>query len=81
MRKFLSLIGGLALLASGAAWAHNCPNEIKAIDAKLATRPALSKEDADKVAQLRAQAEADHKAGKHTEAMKAAGDAKKLLGI
>ena len=81
MRKLVSLIGGLALLACGAAWAHNCPNEMKAIDAKLATKPALSKEDADKVAQLRTQAEADHKAGKHTESMKALGDAKKILGI
>lgn len=81
MRKPLSLIAGLALLASGTVWAHNCPNEMKAIDAKLATKPALSKEDADKVAKLRAQGEADHKAGKHAESMKALGDAKKVLGI
>lgn len=81
MRKFLPLIGGVALFVSGAAWAHNCPNEMKAIDAKLATKPTLSKEDADKVAQLRAQGEADHKAGKHSESMKALGDAKKILGL
>ena len=82
MRKLVSLLAsGILAVASGTALAHNCPNEMKAIDAKLATKPALSKENADKVAQLRAQGEADHKAGKHTESLKALGDAKKLLGI
>lgn len=80
MRKTLSLLAA-GLLAAGAAHAHNCPNEMKAIDAKLATKPALSKADADKVAKLRAQGEADHKAGKHAESMKALGDAKKVLGL
>ena len=78
MRKIILLLG---LTLAGAAWAHNCPNEMKAIDAKLATRPALSKETADKVAKLRAEGETQHKAGKHTESMAALGEAKKLLGI
>ena len=34
MRAIL-FVAGLAV--AGAAWAHNCPNEMKAIDAKLAT--------------------------------------------
>ena len=63
------------------AWAHNCPNEMKAIDAKLATNPKLSDADAAKVKKLRADGEAAHKAGKHDESMKALGDAKKILGI
>jgi hypothetical protein len=75
------LILALGLALSGAAWAHNCPNEMKAIDAKLATKPALSKEAADKVAKLRADGEAHHKAGKHSESMAALGEAKKLLGM
>ena len=54
---------------------------MKAIDAKLATKPALSKDVLDKVTKLRAEGEAHHKAGKHAESMKALGDAKKLLGI
>lgn len=73
------LIAGLAF--AGAAWAHNCPNEMKAIDAKLATKPALSKDAADKVAKLRASGEAHHKAGKHDASMKDLTEAKKLLGI
>ena len=82
MRKFVSLLASAALLAvSGAAIAHNCPNEMKAIDAKLSAKPALSKDNADKVAKLRKQGEEDHKAGKHAESMKSLGEAKKILGI
>lgn len=67
--------------ATGAALAHNCPNEMKAIDAKLATQPKLSDADAAKVKKLRADGEAAHKAGKHDDSMKALGEAKKLLSI
>lgn len=78
MRAFLVLA---AALLSGPALAHNCPNEMKAIDARLSGQPAVAKEVADKVAKLRASGEAHHKAGKHTESMKDLGEAKKLLGI
>jgi len=81
MRKHVTFVAAAALFAAGAAWAHNCPNEMKAIDAKLSTKPAMSKADMDKVTALRASGEAHHKAGKHTESMKDLGEAKKLLGI
>ncbi len=68
-------------VATGAAFAHNCPNEMKDIDAKLATNPKLSEADAAKVKQLRAEGEAAHKAGKHDDSMKALGEAKKILKI
>lgn len=67
--------------AGTAALAHNCPNEMKAIDAKLATKPTLAPDVATKVAKLRADGETAHKAGKHDDSMKALGEAKKLLGI
>jgi len=67
--------------AAGIALAHNCPNEMKAIDAKLATHPKLSDADMAKVKKLRADGEAAHKAGKHDDSMKALGEAKKTLGI
>jgi hypothetical protein len=67
--------------ACSLALAHNCPNEMKAIDAKLATSPKLSEADMAKVKQLRADGEAAHKAGKHDDSMKALGEAKKVLGI
>jgi hypothetical protein len=78
MRAYV-LIAGLAL--AGSAWAHNCPNEMKAIDAKMNAKPAPAKDVAEKVAKLRASGEAHHKAGKHAESMKDLGEAKKLLGI
>jgi hypothetical protein len=75
------LLALLLAVATGAAFAHNCPNEMKAIDAKLATNPKLSDADAAKVKKLRADGEAAHKAGKHDDAMKALGEAKKILGV
>ena len=71
----------MVAFATGAAYAHNCPNEMKAIDAKLASTPQLSEADAAKVKQLRAEGETAHKAGKHDESMKALGEAKKILKI
>jgi hypothetical protein len=79
MRQVLALVVGAVL--AGSAWAHNCPNEMRAIDAKLSTRPTLSKEVADKVTKLRASGEVHHKAGQHDASMKDLGEAKKLLGI
>ena len=75
------LIAALLATGAGLALAHNCPNEMKAIDAKMATNPKLSDADAAKVKQLRADGEAQHKAGNHADSMKSLGDAKKTLGI
>ena len=66
---------------AGLAFAFNCPNDMKAIDAKLATNVKLSDADAAKVKQLRAEGETLHKAGKHDESLKILGEAKKILGI
>ena len=79
MKKLLVLLS-LSFMAA-ASYAHNCPNEMKAIDAKLATNPTLAAADMTKAKSLRADGEKFHKEGKHTESMKALGDAKKLLGI
>ena len=76
-----ALLATALALAAGTAFAHNCPNEMKAIDAKLAANPKLADADAAIVKQLRADGEAAHKAGKHDASMTALGDAKKILGI
>jgi demethoxyubiquinone hydroxylase (CLK1/Coq7/Cat5 family) len=83
MRSLIRTTALAALLATaaGMALAHNCPNEMKAIDAKLATNPGLSADNAAKVKQLRADGETHHKAGKHDDSMKALAEAKKILGI
>jgi len=79
MRKLLLALS--LTLAAGTAFASHCPNEMKAIDAKLATNPKLSDADAAKVKQLRADGEAAHKAGKHDDSLKMLDEAKKILGI
>ena len=68
-------------VATGAAFAFHCPDEMKAIDAKLATNPKLSDADMAKVKKLRADGEAAHKAGKHDDSLKSLDEAKKILGI
>ena len=81
MRKLFSMLAAMFLLMVGTAWANSCPSHMKAIDAKLATKPALSQDVSEKVAKLRADGETAHKAGKHAESEKALGEARKLLGI
>ena len=79
MKKLL--IGAALAACAAVALAHNCPNEMKAIDAKLASGPKLGDAEMAKVKQLRADGEAQHKAGKHDDSMKSLGEAKKILGI
>jgi hypothetical protein len=80
MLKQSVLVCAFGLFAAG-AWASSCPTHMKAIDDKLASKPALSKDVMDKVTKLRADGETAHKAGKHDDSMKSLGEAKKLLGI
>lgn len=74
------LAAAVVLAFASPALANNCPNEIKAIDAALqsASVDAAKKQQATK---LRNDADAAHKAGNHAASMKAAGEAKQLLGI
>ena len=77
-----TLLTTLALaLASSGAMAFHCPQDMAAIDAKLATGVKLSDAEMAKVKQLRADGETAHKAGKHDESVKHLAAAKKLLGI
>jgi hypothetical protein len=77
--KRIALAAALALSAS-VAFAHNCPNEMKAIDAALPSAK-LNAAQKSEVTKLRADGESLHKAGKHTESMAALGKAKGILGI
>jgi hypothetical protein len=69
----------LAAFAS-LAWANNCPNEVKAIDAALPKAKLDAKQQAE-VKKLRDDGERLHKEGKHGESMAALGKAKGILGI
>ncbi len=74
------IVGLVLAVSAGSVWAHGCPGEMKAIDAKL---PSVKLEQAQmsKVADLRAKGEQLHKEGKHTESMAALAEAKKMLGM
>jgi len=69
-----------ALAFASMAWAHNCPNEVKAIDAALPKAKLDAKQTAE-VKRLRDEGEQLHKAGKHTESMETLGKAKGILGV
>jgi hypothetical protein len=68
------------VLASSLAFAHNCPNEWKAIDAALPKAKLDDKQMAE-VKKLRAEGEKLHKEGKHAESMATLGKAKTILKI
>ncbi len=74
------IVGFVLAISMGSAFAHGCPGEMKAIDAKL---PAVKLDQAQmsKVTDLRAKGEQLHKEGKHTESMAALAEAKKVLGL
>jgi hypothetical protein len=78
MKRIAFAVVSLALAT--AASAHNCPNEMKAIDAALPKAKLEAKQSAE-VKKLRAEGEQLHKAGKHSESMAALGKAKGILGI
>jgi hypothetical protein len=78
MKRIAITIAALAFAAT--AWAHNCPNEVKAIDAAL-PKAKLDAKQAAEVKKLRDDGEQLHKAGKHGESMAALGKAKGILGI
>lgn len=71
----------LLFVTSSLAFANNCPNEMKAIDAKLNSATGISPDNMAKVKALRAEGEKFHKEGKHDQSMKSLQEAKKILGI
>jgi hypothetical protein len=77
--KQLAVTVILAAFAS-LAWANNCPNEVKAIDAALPKAKLDAKQQAE-VKKLRDEGESLHKAGKHSESMATLNKAKGILGI
>lgn len=79
MRPLSIAIATITVAFSGAALAGNCPNDIKAVNAKMSTAK-LSEADSAKVKKLLGDAETAHKAGKHDEAQKAVGEARKIVG-
>lgn len=67
-------------LASGAALAGSCSMDMKAIDNALPTAK-LDAAQMSEVKKLRAEGEAQHKAGQHGDSVVTLGKAKSILGI
>lgn len=70
----------LLLTTSSIAFAHNCPNVMKEIDAKMGSAKGVSPDNLAQAKKLRAEGEQFHKEGKHDESLKALEKAKGLLG-
>lgn len=78
--KRIALAAALAF-ATTAAFAMHCPKEMKSIDDALAKNPKLTEAQMKDVKAFRAEGEAQHKAGKHTESVATLAKAQKILGV
>ncbi len=79
--KSMFLAIAFVLAAGGAAVASSCPKHMAAIDQALAANPSLSAAQLEEVRKLRAEGEAQHKAGKHAESEATLAKAETILGI
>ena len=79
--KVSVLAAAFTVALAGSAFASSCPKHMAAIDAALAKNPSLAAAQMTEVKKLRAQGEADHKAGKHKESVEGLMKAEKMLGV
>ena len=79
MRKFA--LFAATMLAAGTAFASHCPQEMKKIDEAMSKNPQLSAAQMADVKKSRAEGEALHKAGKHSESLAELEKAKKILNV
>ena len=78
---FAAAAAALIAVASSPALAFHCPKDMKKIDAALASSPSLTTEQMTQVTKLRAEGEAQHKAGSHQAAVDKLAEAMAILGI
>jgi hypothetical protein len=74
-------VTALIAIASSPALAFHCPKDMKKIDAALAASPKLTAEQMTQVTKLRAEGEAQHKAGSHQASVDKLAEAMAILGI
>jgi hypothetical protein len=79
--KLRMFVAAATLAFSSLALANHCPQEMKKIDDALAKSPKLTAAQMSDVKKLRAEGEAQHKAGKHAESLDALEKAKKILNV
>lgn len=78
MFKQFLMAGAVLALMAGPAMASSCPMEMKKVDEALAKNTSLAADKKAQVVKLRADGEADHKAGRHADSVKKLTDALKL---
>ncbi|MGB4073566.1 hypothetical protein [Pseudomonas sp.] len=77
MRRLILLVA--TALLSTSLWAMHCPADMAKIDERLKTDPPGDATVLAQVKQLRAEGEALHKAGNHSQSVKVLGEALQLL--
>ena len=83
MKRLLSAaaVAASIAVASSPALAFHCPKDMKKIDAALASSPQVTAAQMTEVTKLRAEGEAQHKAGSHQAAVDSLNKAVEILGI
>lgn len=81
MKKQAIALATALAFASAGAFAMHCPKEMKSIDDALAKNPKLDAAKMAEVKKLRAEGEADHKAGKHKDSTDKLEKAMGMLGV
>ena len=79
--KRIALAAILTAAIAGPALAGQCPVDMGKIDAALTKSPQISAAQLTKVTKLRAEGEAQHKAGQHGASVKTLAKAKEILGL
>ena len=74
-------VAAMIAVASSPALAGTCPNIMKKIDAALASSPQVSAAQMTEVTKLRAEGEAQHKAGSHAASVDSLTKALAILGV
>ena len=83
MKTLLSAaaVAALIAVASSPALAGTCPKIMKKVDAALAVSPQLTSEQMTEITKLRAEGEAQHKAGSHSDSVDSLNKAMSILGM
>jgi len=74
------VVFGVSLVAQPAS-AFHCPADMAKIDAAMSKNPSLPKSTLDRIKELRALGETQHKSGNHSASVATLAEAMKMLGM
>lgn len=82
MRKLAAALTAAASVSTVPAMANQCPQTLALLDGMIQSHASmLSPEQLAKARELRAQAEADHKAGRHEQSLQDITEAERAMGM